>query len=101
MVDSNTLTTSKTRRSGPEADPGASARTARRWFLITAPAFAGLLAIVGAAADPVHRQRAGALRGVRQRPRRPSVQVPGLPLLYLFWGAATLLLVGLVRQRGS
>lgn len=31
VVDSSTLTTSKTRRSGPEADPGASARTARRW----------------------------------------------------------------------
>ena len=96
VVDSNTLTTNKSRRPGPEADPGASARTARRWVLITAPAFAGLLAIAGAAHNSSVGRRTVGVAGRDMTCRsstklrrtvsgQPSPRVSRKPMIRLSW----------------
>ncbi len=101
MVDSTTLTQNKTRRSGTEADPGASARAARRWLLIIAPALTGVLAIAGAAADPYTGNGPELYEAYANNPDALQFKALAYHFAYLFWGAAALLLVGLVRRRGS
>ena len=62
----------------PDEEPGRSVRAARRWFLILAPALAGVLAIVGAVADP--STRTGALfEAYAANPGRGAGEVDGLP----------------------
>ena len=80
---------------------GGSGRSARRWFLIVAPALAGLLAVVGAAADPAPEATGRALY-VAYAADPDSVQIKSFAyhFAYALWGAAALLLAGLVRARG-
>lgn len=74
----------------------------RRWFLVASPVLAGLLAVVGAAADP-----AAGLDGEKmwtiyaQEPWRLQVKSLGFHWAYAFWIAPSLLLVGYVRGKGA
>ncbi len=83
------------------APPGASALAARRWFLVLAPAGAGLLAIAGAAADPYTGNGAALYEAYADDPESLQVKALSYHFSYLLWGAAALLLAGLVRRRGS
>jgi hypothetical protein len=81
---------------------GSSARSARRWFLIVAPVLAGLLAIVGAAADPAPGEQWRQLYDAYAAdPDAVQIKSFAYHFAYALWGAAALLLVGLVRRRGS
>lgn len=80
----------------------ASVRAARRWFLIVAPVLAGLLAIVGAVADPAVGENGRALyEAYANDPDGVQIKAFGYHFGYALWGAAALLLAGLVRARGG
>ncbi len=93
------------------ADPAASTRptrqlpaslAARRWFLVLAPACAGALAIVGAAADPAVDQDGRALfEAYAANPETVQVKAMAYHLAYAFWAVTALVLAGLVRRRGG
>jgi hypothetical protein len=98
VADTRT-TTVPDRRSDPT---GASARAARRWFLVLAPALAGLLAVVGAAADPAVDQDGRALfQAYADDPDGLQIKSLAYHFSYALWPAAALVLAGLVRRRGS
>ena len=102
MVQSNTATAGPARRTRTDSDQaGGSARSARRWFLILAPTLAGVLAIVGAAADPFTGNGAELYEAYANEPDALQVKALAYHFSYLFWGAAALMLAGLVRRRGS
>lgn len=94
-----------------DAAPSASASPARllppslvvrRWFLILAPALAGVLAIVGAAADPAVDQDGRALfEAYASNPDAVQVKSMAYHLAYALWTVVALVLAGLVRRRGS
>jgi hypothetical protein len=74
----------------------------RRWCLVLAPVLAGVLAIVGAAADPAVDQDGRALfEAYAADPDAVQVKSMAYHLAYSFWAVAALLLAGLVRRRGS
>jgi hypothetical protein len=84
------------------AGKGVSAVRARHWFLVLAPTLAGLLAVVGAAADPAVGEDGAALYEAYARdPAAVQVKSFAYHFAYLLWGATALVLVGLVRRRGS
>lgn len=90
------------RATSADADAGAAARAARRWFLIVAPVLAGLLAIVGAAADPAAGEDGRVLyEAYANEPDRVQIKAFAYHFAYALWLAAALLLAGLVRRRGS
>lgn len=90
------------RTDSPDVRVGASARAARRWFLILAPVLAGLLAILGAAADPAAGEDGRPLyEAYANDPERLQFKAFGYHFSYALWGFAALLLAGLVRRRGS
>jgi hypothetical protein len=95
VVDSSTLA------ARPDAAPGASARAARRWFLVLSPVLAGLLAIAGAAADPYTGDGAALYEAYAAQPEALQWKATAYHFAYLFWGVASLFLAGLVRRRGS
>lgn len=96
MVDSSTL--ERERRSAA----GSSALAARRWFLVLAPALAGLCAVAGAAADPgVDQDGAVMYAAYAAHPDAVQFKSLGYHFAYALMGAAALMLVGLVRRRGS
>lgn len=75
---------------------------ARRWVLVLAPAVAGVLAIVGAAADPAVDQDGRALfEAYAASPEAVQVKSMAYHLAYALWAVAALLLAGLVRRRGG
>ena len=74
----------------------------RRWFLVLAPALAGVLAVVGAAADPAVDQDGRALfEAYAANPDAIQVKSMAYHLAYSLWAVTALLLAGLVRRRGS
>lgn len=84
------------------AEPaGASALAARRWLLVVAPALTGVLAVLGAAADPYTGNGAALYEAYADDPDSLQVKALAYHFAYLFWGLAALLLAGLVRRRGS
>ena len=84
------------------ARAGWYARSARRWFLVLAPALAGVLAVVGAAADPAAGEDGRALyEAYANDPERVQIKAFAYHFSYALWLAAALLLAGLVRSRGS
>ena len=89
-------------RAPTDASAGSSARAARRWFLILAPTLAGLLAVVGAAADPAAGENGRALYAAYANdPDAVQIKAFAYHFAYALWLAAALILVGLVRARGS
>lgn len=83
-------------------EPIGTALAARRWFLILAPALAGLLAIVGAAADPAVDQDGRVLFEVyAANPDAVQVKSMAYHLAYALWAVTALVLAGRVRRRGS
>lgn len=101
MVQSSTATAGPARRTRTDDQVGGSARSARRWFLILAPTLAGVLTIVGAAADPFTGNGAELYEAYANEPGALQVKALAYHFAYLFWGVAALLLAGLVRRRGS
>ena len=96
------LTRPLARTRSADARLGASARAARRWFLIVAPVLAGLLAILGAAADPAAGEDGRPLyEAYANDPDRLQFKAFGYHFSYALWGFAVLMLAGLVRRRGS
>ena len=96
MIDSST-----TQRENRSRE-GSSARAARRWFLVLAPALAGLCAVAGAAADPgVDQDGAAMYAAYAANPDAVQFKSLAYHFSYALMGAAALMLVGLVRQRGS
>lgn len=96
------LARARSRTAPPGAHVGASARAARRWFLIAAPVLAGLLAILGAATDPAAGEDGRVLyEAYAADPDRLQFKAFGYHFSYAFWGFAALLVAGLVRRRGS
>ena len=90
------------RASTRPASPLPPSLAARRWILILAPALAGVLAIVGAAADPAVDQEGTALfEAYAANPGAVQVKSMAYHLAYALWTVAALLLAGLVRRRGS
>ena len=84
------------------AEPGRSARAARRWFLVAAPVLAGLLAVLGAAADPaVGLEGRDLYRLYADNPEAVQVKSLSYHFAYAFWGVAALLLAWSVRGRGA
>ncbi|RZU30492.1 hypothetical protein [Blastococcus saxobsidens] len=84
------------------AERGRAAHSARRWFLITAPVLAGLLAIVGAAADPaVDLDGPELYRLYAENPDPLQIKSLSYHFAYAFWGVAALLLAWSVRGRGA
>jgi hypothetical protein len=103
VVDSFSVTAGPLRpvRSGDPARE-ASALAPRRWFLILAPTLAGLLAIVGAAADPaVNQDGAELVAAYADNPDPLQIKSLAYHFAYAFWGVAALMLALLVRRRGS
>jgi hypothetical protein len=99
-VSGTRTTTVADRRTDPST--GASARAARRWFLVLAPALAGLLAVIGAAADPAVDQDGRALfEAYANDPGGVQIKSLAYHFSYALWPAAALVLAGLVRRRGS
>ena len=99
MLDSQTTTRTPTDDS---ADPGRAARAARRWFLIAAPVLAGLLAVLGAAADPaVDLDGRELYRLYADNPDPLQIKSLSYHFAYAFWGVAALLLAWSVRGRGA
>ena len=101
MIDSST-TTAQDRR--PDADTTGSrlALATRRWALVLAPTLAGLLAVGGAVADPAVNLAGEAMYRIYAAEPDP---LQWKSLLYHFayavWGLAALMLVSVVRRRGS
>ena len=101
MIDSSAPTATADRR--PDAGPvGSPALAARRWTLVVAPVLAGLLAIGGAVADPAVNLEGEAMYRIYAAEPDP---LQWKSLLYHFayatWGLAALMLVSVVRRRGS
>ena len=98
MSDTGTLTAA----TGRPREAGDSALAARRWFLVIAPVLAGLLAVVGAAADPAVDQD-GAELVVAYANDPDSLQIKSLAyhFSYALWGVAALVLALQVRRRGG
>jgi hypothetical protein len=94
--------TDAVRHRPPEAATGASARAARRWFLVLAPALAGACAVVAAAADPGVNQDGAAMYELYADFPGP-VQIKSLAyhFSYAFLGVSALMRAGAVRRRGS
>lgn len=102
------MTTIETSPTAPSAStvPAAGSRSgalaARRWFLVAAPVLAGLLAVVGAAADP-----AVGLDGRRlyelyaDNPEPLQIKSLALHWSYAFWMIPALLVAPYVRGRGA
>ena len=102
MVDSSTVTTGSAAAAPADPAAGSSARAARRWFLVAAPALAGVCAVVGAAADPAVNQDGAALYAAYAAdPDAVQIKSFAYHFSYLFLGAAALALVPHVRRRGS
>ncbi|MFC6285055.1 hypothetical protein ACFP3Q_02745 [Nocardioides sp. GCM10027113] len=90
----------------PEAPPAGSTPTTalglRRWFLVASPVLAGVLAVVGAAADP-----AAGLEGKQlfqlyaDNPGPLQIKSLALHWSYAFWIAPALLVAPYVRGRGA
>jgi hypothetical protein len=76
-------------------------RSVRRWFLIAAPVLAGLLAILGAAADPAVGESGRPLyEKYAANPDPLQWKSFGFHYSFAFWCVGGLLLAGLVRSRG-
>lgn len=98
------MTTELTKAAVPDAVTGirSSAISARRWFLVAAPALAGILAVVGAYADP-----AAGLDGRRlyelyaENPGPLQIKSLALHWSYAFWMIPALLVAAYVRGRGA
>ena len=102
MVDSSTLPTRPARLARGDAEAGSSARAARRWFLIAAPTLAGVCAVIGAAADPAVNEEGAALYAAYAAdPDAVQIKSFAYHFAYGLWGAAAIVLAGLVRRRGS
>lgn len=101
MIDSTATTTAPDRR--PDADSvGPSARAVRRWTLVLAPTLAGLLAVGGAVADPAVDLEGAALYELYAANPGPLQWKSVLyHFSYALWGLAALMLVAVVRRRGS
>lgn len=101
MVNSSTVSAG-TRSAPSRPGSGSTARAARRWVLVLAPVLAGLCAVAGAAADPGGDQD-GAAMYAAYASDPDAVQFKSLAyhFSYALMGAAALMLVGLVRRRGS
>jgi hypothetical protein len=83
-----------------EGRDGGSGRSARRWFLVVAPTLAGLLAVVGAMADPAPEATGRALyEAYADRPGSVQIKALAYHFAYALWGVAAILLAGLVRSR--
>lgn len=73
----------------------------RRWFLIAAPVLAGLLAVVGAVADPAVGEDGRPLyEKYAANPDPLQWKSFGFHWAYAFWTMAGFMLAGLVRGRG-
>jgi len=80
---------------------GSSALAVRRWFLVAAPVLAGLLAVVGAAADPAAGLADDTLyRLYAANPEPLQLKSLGLHWSYAFWIAPALLVAPYVRGKG-
>jgi hypothetical protein len=82
----------------PRSSP---ALAVRRWFLVAAPVLAGLLAVVGAAADPAAGLDDDALyRLYAANPEDLQIKSLALHWSYAFWIAPALLIAPYVRGKG-
>lgn len=73
----------------------------RRWFLVASPVLAGLFAVLGAACDPAVGQDGPVLwEAYAENPEPLQLKSFGLHWAYAFWLVPTLLIAGLVRDRG-
>jgi hypothetical protein len=99
-----TLTPGTTHGVPPEPARGTRITTglsARRWFLIAAPVFAGLFAIVGAAADPAVGKTGMELwEGYAANPDPLQFKSFGFHWSYAFWAVPALLMAAMIRRRG-
>jgi hypothetical protein len=78
-----------------------AALSARRWLLIAAPVLAGLLAIVGAVADPAVGEDGRPLwQKYADNPDPLQWKSFGFHWAYAFWTMGAFMLAGLVRTRG-
>lgn len=90
------------RRPAPHHARASTALAARRWFLVACPVLAGLLAVVGAAADPapgISGEKLYALYAAE--PERLQWKSLALHWSYAFWIAPALLVAAYVRGRGA
>jgi hypothetical protein len=101
VIDSSAVTAVRGRRTDGDS-VGRSASAARRWVLVVAPALAGLLAIGGAVADPAVDLDGAALYELYAANPGPLQWKSVLyHFSYAVWGLAALMLVAVVRRRGS
>ena len=87
----------------PRAEPHAAERalSLRRWFLVAAPVLAGMLAVLGAAADPAVGENGRPLyEKYAANPDPLQWKSFGFHYAYTLWLAAALLLAGRIRRRG-
>lgn len=81
---------------------GGAALSVRRWFLVASPVLAGLFAVLGAASDPAVGQDGLVLyQAYADNPEPLQLKSLGLHWAYAFWLVPTLLIAGLVRDRGA
>jgi hypothetical protein len=101
-MQSSAVTAPPARRPRIDDGAGSSALTFRRWVLVLAPAVAGLLAIGGAVADPAVDLDGRALYELYAANPEPLQWKSVLyHFSYAVWGLAALMLVAVVRRRGS
>lgn len=103
-MSTHTMGTSPTAAVRPTVgvrEPVRAAMSVRRWVLVASPVLAGLLAAVGAAADPAVGQSGSVL--YEQYAANPGpLQIKSLSLHYSYalWILPAILLAGYVRGRG-
>lgn len=79
-----------------------SAVTARRWFLIAAPALAGLFIVLGAATDPAPAETGPTmLKAYAADPDMLQWKAIGFHFGYTFWLASVLVLAAEIRGRAG